>query len=236
MGGRGCKGDTGMGFSAGVTRLVGQGASSRKYDLLTALGATGLAGDLSDQKLALRLIVLITARYDWKADRLTTGQREIASLWSVDERTVKREMSRLREKGWLILRRQGARGRVAEYCLGLSQILEDTAPHWAGVGSDLAERLSESAPAATANVVKFPTPNGNQPWDILAAALAAAQPLAYATWIRQLVPEGCIDDEIRLIAPSRFHAAYVETHFSQSLLSLAREVMPQIKSLRVDAI
>lgn len=226
-----------MGFSAGVTRLVGQGASSRKYDLLTALGATGLAGDLSDQKLALRLIVLITARYNWKADRLATGQREIASLWSVDERTVKREMSRLREKGWLILRRQGARGRVAEYCLGLSQILEDTAPHWAGAGSDLTERLSAgSDAAATANIVQFPRPDGNQPWDILAAALAAAQPLAYATWIRQLVPEGFKGDQFRLIAPSRFHAAYVETHLSQSLLSLAREVMPQIKSLKVDAV
>jgi hypothetical protein len=39
-------------------------------------------------------MALITMRYNWQRDELTTGQGEIAPLWSVDERTVKREMAR----------------------------------------------------------------------------------------------------------------------------------------------
>ncbi|WP_370553400.1 hypothetical protein [Falsirhodobacter sp. alg1] len=218
-----------------MARLVGQGASSRKYDLLTALGAAGLAGETTDRQTALRLMVLITARYDWRADRLSTGQREIAALWSVDERTVKRQMAKLREKGWLVLRRQGARGRVSEYSLGIAKLLEDTRAHWPAVGSDLVNRLSEtSVPTGTLNVIPFPAPEGSTPWDRLLQALAADSPLLYTTWARQLQPMVLEAGEMRLLAPSRFHASYVETHLSLRLLSLSRLVSPEITSLRIE--
>lgn len=127
-----------------TTRPVGRRAAARKYDILTALGAHALATGRSEQILALRLITLITARYNWGRDELTVGQREIARLWSVDERTVKREMAKLRGRGWLELLRAGARGRVAEYRLGIERLMQDTRPGWERVGPDFAHRLEET--------------------------------------------------------------------------------------------
>ena len=108
------------------TRGTRQWTTSLKYDVLTAVGAWGCGGDKHRQKLVLRLITLLTARYNWQDDTLVTGQREIASLWSVDPRTVKREMAKMRDLGWLILKRPAARGRVACYGLGLDVILRET--------------------------------------------------------------------------------------------------------------
>ena len=96
-----------------VARATGRNAAVIKYDLLTALGAHACAGDKHLQRLVLRFITLIVARYNWQADELSVGQTEMAALWSVDARTVKRDMARLREMGWLSIRRAAARGRVA---------------------------------------------------------------------------------------------------------------------------
>lgn len=62
-----------------VIRAVGPEAAAKKYDLLSAMMAHGLASDKH-------------------------RQREIARLWCVDERTVKRDMARLRSLGWIELR------------------------------------------------------------------------------------------------------------------------------------
>ena len=76
-------------------RPVGREAASKKYDILSALMAHALSLDPASQKLALRLMSLITTRYNWQRDELTIGQTEIARLWCVDPRTVKREMAKL---------------------------------------------------------------------------------------------------------------------------------------------
>jgi hypothetical protein len=76
--------------------IVGRNAAAHKYDILTAIGTYALSKGKHEQRLVLRLITLITARYNWGRDELAVGQREIARLWSVDERTVKREMAKLR--------------------------------------------------------------------------------------------------------------------------------------------
>ena len=81
-----------------IARPVGRQAASRKYDLLTALGVHACHGDKHLQRLVLRFMTLIVARYNWQHDDLSVGQREIAALWAVDERTVKREMAKLRDK------------------------------------------------------------------------------------------------------------------------------------------
>jgi hypothetical protein len=93
---------------------TGSMASSMKYDLLTALGTFALSQTKGKQVLCLRFMTLLTARYNWMRDELNIGQREIARMWCVEERTVKREMAKLRNLGWLIVKRQGARGRVTK--------------------------------------------------------------------------------------------------------------------------
>ena len=84
-----------------LVKPAGHRDAARKYDIITALGAYALARNKHDQRLVLRLITLMTARYNWARNELAVGQREIARLWSVDERTVKREMAKLRGCGWL---------------------------------------------------------------------------------------------------------------------------------------
>ena len=122
-------------------RSVGRGASARKYDIITALGAYALAQGKHDQRRVLRLITLITARYNWARDELTVGQREIARLWSVDTRTVKREIAIWRASGWLVVKQQGARGRVTRHGLDIEKMLADTATHWPAVGPDFELRM-----------------------------------------------------------------------------------------------
>ena len=124
-----------------TAKLVGRNAAAQKYDILTALGSYALACDKHQQRLVLRLITLVTARYNWGRNELAVGQREIARLWSVDERTVKREMAKLRALGWLVVHRQGARGRVTQYGMSIEHILESTRDTWKNVGPDFDLRM-----------------------------------------------------------------------------------------------
>ncbi len=94
-----------------IVRPVGRQAASRKYDLITALGVHACRGDKHFQRLVLRFITMIVARYNWQSDELSIGQRELATLWAVDERTVKREMAKLRGLGWLVQKRGGGAGQ-----------------------------------------------------------------------------------------------------------------------------
>lgn len=240
-----------------LTRPVGQGAGARKYDLLTAIGAHGLAGGKVDQRLALRMITLITARYNWTLDVLSTGQREIARLWNVDDRTVRREMARLRDLGWLELRQQGARGRVSEYRLGVAAILAGTQPVWEAVGSDFVARMGGPVPAGTEvapqdqNVIAFPG-GGAAPvpevdpalpddvpgaafWATTSATYQRENPQLHSAWVRSLRVKHCDTDELVLHAPSRFHASYVHTHLADRLFTLCRVSMPTLRSLRIEA-
>jgi hypothetical protein len=223
------------------TKPVGRGAAARKYDLLTALGAYALARDKHDQRRVLRLMTLITARYNWARDELAVGQREIAQLWSVDERTVKREMALLRARGWLVVRRQGARGRVAEYALGIDRILEDTTPQWAAVGPDFELRMAMGSEAEAPRVVPLavarnpppPDVSGGTEWVLAQALLHAQDPGVYGAWIAALARAERAGGRLTLRAPSRFHAAYVQTHLSARLLTALREVDADVSEVRI---
>lgn len=228
------------------TRPVGQGASVRKYDLLSALAARALAKGPQDQRLTLRFLLLITARYNWATDRLSTGQREIAQMWSVDERTVKREMARLREKGWLRLIRQGARGRVSEYGMDFDTILADTEPYWGAIGADFEGRQRPQAGregggeggTGQGAVIPFPAAGAAAPpsaprrqshpaWERVLAAFRRDDSALCAAWLdplRAVEAEGVL----RLTAPSRFHAAYVRTHLADRLGACLRRVDPTL--------
>lgn len=220
-------------------RPVGPGAGARKYDILTALGAFALAQGKHDQRRVLRLITLMTARYNWAQNLLAVGQREIARLWSVDERTVKREMAALRGRGWLVVKRQGARGRVTEYGLDLERMINDTESRWHAVGPDFALRMGQGeadtgtvVPLPVKGHVTAPVQDGSE-WALAQALLHAEDAGIYANWIAGLVREERVGGRIVLRAPSRFHGAYVQTHLERRVLAALREVDDTVSDLRI---
>ncbi|WP_299606385.1 hypothetical protein [uncultured Tateyamaria sp.] len=221
-------------------RPVGRGASARKYDILTALGAFALAQGKHEQRRVLRLMTLITARYNWARDELAVGQREIARLWSVDERTVKREMALLRARGWLVVKRQGARGRVSEHGLDLERMLLDTEAYWAAVGPDFELRMGaaeEEAPKVVSLPVKgavaAPDVSKGTEWALAQAVLHAEDAGVYASWIAGLERVERAGGRLTLRAPSRFHGAYVQTHLERRVLAACREVDGDVSEVRI---
>lgn len=221
---------------------VGRNAAALKYDLLTVMGAYALAQDKGRQRLVLRLMTLVTARYNWARDELAVGQREIARLWQVDERTVKREMAKLRAMGWLRVTRQGARGRVTEYSLCIARILEDGRNRWADVGPDLVQRLDSSAAEPDPKVVPLPLKGRAEPpdlsegteWALAKGMLHAEDPARYTAWIAGLERRGRDGGRLSLIAPSRFHATYVATHLTAWVLAAAQAVDAGVAELVVE--
>lgn len=222
------------------TKLAGPSAASRKYDLLTALGAYALSLGKHDQRRILRLITLITARYNWTRDDLSVGQREIAELWCCDERTVKREMARLRDLEWLVVQRQGARGRVTKYRLNVSRMMQDTRPRWAAVGPDFVERL-DGGPPPRSSVIPFPgrgpipepdLSDGTE-WVLAQPSLRASDPGPYAAWIHQLTRAARDGSHLTLRAPSAFHAQYVRGHYKDRVLDACRAIDPTVHSVEI---
>lgn len=225
-----------------VIRPVGREAASKKYDLLSAMMAHALAGDQNRQRLVLRLMALITSRYNWQRDELAVGQREIARLWCVDERTVKRDMARLRALGWIVVKRQGARGRVSVLGLDLERVLIDTRSEWPNVGPDFVTRMSGGAGEGAEpgpQVIPFPravpapAPAGGL-WGRALALLAEEDRLTYEAWFAGLRDGGVEGDCLVLIAPSRFHAAYVQSHLMSRLRMAVLRSDGRVGRVRID--
>ena len=216
-----------------ILRPVGRQASSRKYDLITALGVHACRADKHMQRLVLRFITAIVARYNWQTDELSIGQRELALLWSVDERTVKRDIAKLRALGWLVQKRAAVRG-----------ILSATEPDWPAVGPDFVDRLrgpDTPAPPPAPNVVAFPglapAPLGPTAtaWDRALARLQSEDPAQYAMWYRQLAETAADGGILELAAPSRFHAAFVTTHHLPRLLAALRREDASFRLIKISA-
>ena len=223
-----------------LAKPVGPGASARKYDILSALMAFALSHDKTTQRLVMRLMVLVTTRYNWQRDELATGQREIARLWSVDTRTVKREMAKLRARGWLIQKRQGARGRVSVYGLGLAQIMEDTREAWPLIGEDYVMRVApppETPSKDNDKVVPLrpvtPPREDGSTWAAVAARLHESEPAVFANWFSALVEGECCDGCLTLVAPTRFHARYVATNHEDRLRTVVRSIDPSLTAVRI---
>ncbi|MCT8162131.1 hypothetical protein [Pseudoruegeria sp. SHC-113] len=233
-----------------LVKPVGQKAPAIKYDVLTAIGAFAMSQPRTQQVLALRFLTLLTARYNWQRDELAVGQREIARLWSVDERTVKREMARLRGLGWLVVKRPGARGRVTQYGLDLACLLKQTQPAWAAVGPDFEQRMGQGAEAPApdgqaasgAKIVALgaqkaaplPVSDGSE-WALAAGVLRAEDPAAYGNWLAPLTRQGVQGRRLVLRAPSRFHAHYVATHLHGLCLKAVRSVTDDIDDVVIEA-
>ena len=226
-----------------ANKPVGRDAASRKYDILTALGAYALIADKGTLKLTLRIMTLITARYNWRRGELSMGRREIARLWSVDERTVKRELAKLKALGWLEVKYAGARGRVTVYAINFDRLLEATQPVWASVGPDFVQRMgAQSEPEETGgDVVPFtggvrsvaPDISDGSLWSLAAAVLHNQSAAAYGAWFRPLQEKGRAGGNLVLTAPSSFHAHYVQTHYYDLLLSVLQNLDASVHSLQI---
>lgn len=211
-------------------RLTGPGAGVEKYDLLTAMAVNGLAAGGSQQASMMRLIALVTARYNWALDEVSIGQKEMAQLWSVDDRTAKRETKRLVEAGLLQVKRPGVRGRVATYRLCVEEIYRQTEARWRNVGSDYEARMgARSTPAApeTPKVVRVefgnrPRPEGQggaTPWDRGLDLLQRQNPTLFQAWFARLALAETDEGQITIRAPSQFVAQYIATHLLPALES-----------------
>ena len=222
-----------------VTKPVGRDAATKKYDILSALSAFALSQDKHSQRRILRLMSLITTRYNWQRNELTMGQEDIARLWCVDLRTVKREMAQLRTIGWLVETRGAARGRVACHALDLGLIMADTQGIWTNIGPDFIER--QKLPVHTteaSNVVPFNAAaklsSDGSLWGDAQQAFQAQDSAAYSAWISRLVAREREGGTLCLLAPSRFYKTYVETHLSDRLMRILRRLVPSIAAIRID--
>ena len=231
-------------------RFTGPQAGSHKYDLLTAMSVAGLNGTPGFQTSMLRLVALVTARYNWNRDELTVGQREMARLWSVDERTVKREIKRLTAASILLQLRPGVRGRVAAYRLNIAEIHRLSAPVWDRVGPDYLERMTQQAPkpipekvvhvdfatsdarAGTA-VAQPPAPDPADPWALTLSRLAALDPALHRSWFSALSMTGYEAGVLMLRAPTRFLAQYVQTHHLKLLTGTAQLSFPGLRRIEI---
>ncbi len=226
-----------------ASRPVGRDAATKKYDILSAMMTYALARDKLTQRLILRLMSLITTRYNWQRDELSMGQREIAKLWSVDQRTVKREMAKLKSRGWLTVKRAGARGRVTLYGFNLDLVLKETECEWSKIGPDFVERLTAMTSSTAqnmheSNVVPFianaaPPAKDGTVWSSCATILFAQDPTVFAAWFQQLHETSQEDACLFLTAPTKFHATYVETHLADMILQAAWQTDAGIRSVRI---
>lgn len=224
-----------------VIRPVGREAAAKKYDILSALMAHAHAGDQHRQRLILRFMSLITTRYNWQRNELTMGQREIARLWCVDERTVKRDMARLRSLGWITIKRQGARGRVAVLGFDLERIMLDTRSAWENIGPDFVERAGGAGAVTPSDqkVVPFRRAEAMPAGSVWAGArgrLAAEDPPIFEAWLAGLADGGVEGGRLTLIAPTGFHASYIRTHLINRLTVAVQRVDPTVQSVVVDAL
>lgn len=228
-------------------RFTGPQAGSQKYDLLTAMSVAGLNGSAGFQTSMLRLVALVTARYNWARDELTVGQREMARMWSVDERTVKREIKRLTGASILLQLRPGVRGRVAAYRLNVAEIHRLSAPVWERVGPDYSDRMARQATAPVPQKVVHvdfagqgarddtapPDPASGDPWTRTLARLAELEPALHRNWFSALTVAGYDGGVLSLKAPTRFLAQYVQTHHQRLLTGTAQLEFPGLRRIEI---
>ena len=218
--------------------IAGPGSAAFKYDVLTALLVMAAQGNKVEARLALRLSLLMTARYSWRSGRFSVGLRELARMWGVTERTAKREMSSMRSLGWISVCIPAARGRVATYRIDLPVVVGATRRFWGDIGPDFVARMTGAPePDAQTNVVPLRQTISALPetddigWSAAAAALREQAPSVYQAWFASLsvcdIDSGCLV----LIAPTKFHADYVRSHHKSRLLASISKVNPGVRDI-----
>lgn len=222
-------------------KATGPRAAALKYDILTALLSLSLHDKAVDGRLAGRLALLVTARLSWRTETFSVGIREIARLWSVTERTAKRELALMRARNWITVHRAATRGRVTEHRVNIADVLDATRLCWPNVGPDFVARMGQGGqpPDADETVVPFPAckalppvPDGSV-WSAAAVLLHHSNPAHYKAWFAQLREVECRGGRIVLAAPSRFVGNYVMTHFKGRLLAAVSNIDPSLVDIHV---
>ncbi len=228
-------------------RMVGVKASALKYDLLTALSVSGLHMDARHHLSMSRLIVLVTARYNWRLDEFCVGQRDLARMWNVTERTVKREIKHWLDRRFVICKRQGVRGRVGAYRLNYPELYSMSAPYWQSIGPDFHERMTETNPIRDAKVVQInfgqqnavpevePEPDikDHRTWRAACHRMKGLHPEHYRNWISQL-QFGSDDHQVLVLrANTQFVAHYVQTHLMSFVTEAVEATLGPRRSIRI---
>ena len=226
-------------------RAVGRNAPALKYDILTALLVLCAQDAGAEGRLAQRLALIITARFNWGRGSFITGTREIARMWGVTERTAKRELAQMRSRGWISVRRGPARGRVTEHAIHLSVVLDATRAHWVAIGPDFVARMAQGAEEtalAKDNIVPFTRAAGQGPpvadgslWAAASKLIWQADPVLHGAWFANVVEAGREGATVDLLAPSRFVAQYIDTHFAGRLLAALSSCDPGVTDVRIRA-
>ncbi|MBU2359972.1 MAG: hypothetical protein KKB02_13750 [Alphaproteobacteria bacterium] len=224
-----------------IRPAAGPQAGAQKYDVLTALLTLAAQGAPVQGRLALRLSLLITARFNWRLGQFCVGQREIARMWGVTERTAKRELAQMRGLGWISVTIPAARGRVATHAIHFDAVLPDTMPYWTAVGPDFTARMTGAAAmpqVPVSNVVPLhPVPvttAADGIWAEAAARLQQDAPALFQAWFSGLRMRTCDGGVLRLVAPTRFIADYVRSHYTGHLMAALLACDPTIRRVEVD--
>ncbi|MEJ6395815.1 DnaA N-terminal domain-containing protein [Gymnodinialimonas sp. 2305UL16-5] len=219
---------------------IGPGASAIKYDILTALLVTSTCGEATAARLALRLSLLITARFNWRSGSFSVGRKEMARMWGVTERTAKREMAQMKALGWIAVSVPAARGRVAQYKIDLPAVLRATMPHWAAVGPDFVARMTDTPEKrAETNVIplraSLPVEDNGTGWAKVAARLREENPALFEAWFAGLQAVDLENGTLTLLAPSRFVATYLQAHFAMRLLAAVTAEIGRARDIQIIA-
>ncbi|KJZ17938.1 hypothetical protein [Loktanella sp. S4079] len=222
-------------------KATGPKASVVKYDILTALMTLGLHDKGIDGRLAQRLALLITARFNWQSETFSVGLREIARMWSVTERTTKRELALMRARGWISVHRNAARGRVAEHRVHLNIVLEATRLCWPLVGPDFVARMGQGPQEqpASDNVVPFAKGATKAPqndgtlWAAASRVIYESDPAIHTAWFAKVTEHNRDGALLELAAPSAFAARYIETHFAGRILAAVTACDPSVTKIRI---
>ena len=95
----------------------------------------------------------------------------------------------------------------------------------------------EVTPKVVSLPVKGPVPapelSGGTEWALAQALLHAEDPASYAAWMSALERAERAGGRLTLRAPSRFHAAYVQTHLERRVLAALKEVDADVAEVRV---
>ena len=217
-------------------RPSGPGAGVVKYDIITALTVMSLRESQTVQTTILRLIALITARYNWKTDQVSVPQDDMARMWNVSDRTVKREIKRMQETGLLRCIRAGVRGRVGAYRLNYAHLSEISRSSWPAVGPDFDDRMQTYSGMSDAKVLKVdfgarqvPPPElppvSDDRWGRILEDLAQTDAANLRNWYMKLTLTRVEGHKVLLKAPSAFVAQFIQTHLSRALTAaVSREI------------
>ena len=206
---------------------IGRYSQAIKYDIITCLLVLTTCGTSTQARLSVRLSIVITARYNWQSARFNVGQRELARMWGVTERTAKRELAQMRSLEWIRVTTPSGRGRVAQHSINFEAIIKQSSPHWSAIGPDFAARMvgapKQDDLEPTTNVVPLHTQADNTyedngtGWRAVAERLRTQDPTIFDSWISRLTPLQSDADTIVLAAPSKFIAGYINTHFMRRI-------------------